>query len=294
METEEIKSKIEENGAFAVRCLMKLYEQQTTDEQNVGATVEYNNVGFNGIDGDILSSFARQVEQWKESKRYPIPLSPKQLALVQKKLPKYAGQLVNLLEQTDMNIQDYEKQNGTSDITIKGKVEKVANPKVYRYNKVKFFMQINSQQHGTVKAMIELDDFEKPSRQLAKIGDVVEIKSRIRDGWANVSLKQHYAVINKENEKSEQEELHNKVEIIRKYLNELKDNDIISTKSYSKVWDAVNEMENEVSSNLSPDVTETVTEGEKKEKETDNTNSDETPPAKHNNRLTDLISEFEG
>lgn len=44
METKEIKNKIDSNDAFAVRCLMKLYQNQTTDEQQVGATVEYNNV----------------------------------------------------------------------------------------------------------------------------------------------------------------------------------------------------------------------------------------------------------
>lgn len=289
METEEIKTKIQENGAFAVRCLMKLYEQQTNDEQNIGTTVEYNNVGFNGVDGEILSFFARQVEQWNENK-YPTPLSPKQLGLVQKKLPKYAGQLVNLLEPSDMNIQDYERQNGSSAVTIKGEVEKVANPKKYRYNKVKFFAQINSEQHGTVKAMIELDDFEHPKRELAKIGDTIEIKARLRDGWANVSLTQHYAIITKESEKSKQEEFHNKVEVIRKYLNELKDNDIVSSQSYSKVWDAMNEMENEVSDNLSPDTTETVSEGK------NDSDGDEIPqesPTKHSNKLTDLINEFE-
>jgi len=293
METEEIKNKIENNDSFAIRCLMKLYQKQTTDEQDIGATVEYNNVGFNGVDSEILSSFARQVEQWKEDKKYPTPLSPKQMALVKKKLPKYAGQLENMLEPTDINIQDYEKKESKSGETIKGIVDKVSEIKQYRYDKLKFFVKVESQKHGTIKTMIEVDDMEKPTRDIPDVGDTIEFRARVNEkGWANVSLKQQYAIIIKDKE-TKNAEITNKIKTIRKYLNELKSDDIISVSFYNKVWDTMNKLENEVVKNINTKSTETDSDNETKQETLDTTNERQQPPKKHNKGLAELLDEFE-
>jgi hypothetical protein len=86
---------------WAEHAILALYARQTQDEQRVGATKENNSVGFNGTDSVILSSFAKQIlglERWNSQKGRldkgsPKSLSPKQMAVAFKALPKYARQL---------------------------------------------------------------------------------------------------------------------------------------------------------------------------------------------------------
>lgn len=72
---------------WAVKGLVTIYEYQTADEQSCGDTREHNGVGFTGTDGEILSSFAEQVNKNR------FKGSPKQLDILFKKMPKYAKQL---------------------------------------------------------------------------------------------------------------------------------------------------------------------------------------------------------
>lgn len=81
-----LKEKLATDQRWAVRGLTRIYEFQTADEQAIGMTREYNDVGFSGVDAEILSSFAEQVLRGRT-------LSPKQMAIVFKKMPKYARQL---------------------------------------------------------------------------------------------------------------------------------------------------------------------------------------------------------
>lgn len=69
--------------------LVKVYECQTADEQAIGETMEHNGMGFNGLDAEILSSFARFYLQ----RGY---LTPKQIEICRKKMKKYAGQVTKL------------------------------------------------------------------------------------------------------------------------------------------------------------------------------------------------------
>jgi len=95
---EDIKLLIGTCDEFAVKCLKVLYDKQTEDEKQTLSTHHYNDVGFNGADAEILSSFAKQVFIWEQGNTgYQKPLSPKQMALLQKKLPKYAKQLSKFL-----------------------------------------------------------------------------------------------------------------------------------------------------------------------------------------------------
>lgn len=86
---EEFKSKLAEDAVWAERALVRLYAEQTPDEQVMQETTAKNHVGFSGTDAGILSSFAQQVQRGRH-------LSTKQLAIAFKKLPKYAGQLHRL------------------------------------------------------------------------------------------------------------------------------------------------------------------------------------------------------
>jgi hypothetical protein len=83
------RTKLADNPAWALRGLVKVYEMQTADEQEMEATTEHNGVGFTGVDGEILTSFAKQYIARGT-------LSPKQMALLYKKMPKYAKQLLTL------------------------------------------------------------------------------------------------------------------------------------------------------------------------------------------------------
>ena len=87
-----IKQKLSTNHKWAMRALIKIYEFQTADEQHYKQTSEHNKVGFTGVDANILSSFAKQV-----NKGYN--LSQKQMTIVFKKMPKYWNQILSLIPQ---------------------------------------------------------------------------------------------------------------------------------------------------------------------------------------------------
>jgi hypothetical protein len=89
---EYFAEKLRTSSAWVRRALIAIYKYQTEDEKVVGETKHHNGVGFTGADANILSSFARKL---MENERYI--LSPKQLEIAHKKLPKYAGQLVRIV-----------------------------------------------------------------------------------------------------------------------------------------------------------------------------------------------------
>ena len=86
-----IKELLAVDSRWAIRGLLAIYKYQTLEEQNVEGVVEHNGVGFTSADGEILTSFAKQVESGRT-------MSQKQMVLIHKKLPKYAGQLVRIVD----------------------------------------------------------------------------------------------------------------------------------------------------------------------------------------------------
>lgn len=85
-----VKTQLSTDPAWASRALVRLLERQTSDEQASDATCHRNGMGFTGCDANILSSFAKQVNNGRT-------LSPKQLAIAFKKLPKYANQVISVI-----------------------------------------------------------------------------------------------------------------------------------------------------------------------------------------------------
>ena len=85
-----IKNQLATNPIWAVKALVKIYERQTIDEQNSQTTKENNGIGFNGLDANILSSFAEQVNKGRN-------LSVKQMTIVYKKMPRYWKQVASLI-----------------------------------------------------------------------------------------------------------------------------------------------------------------------------------------------------
>ena len=90
---DEIKSLIEKRDDAVIKGLLKIYEYQTRDEQNSGYTKVHNRVGFSGVDGEIMSSFASFYNRNEF-------LSPKQMKIARKKMLRYAGQLAKIVNGT--------------------------------------------------------------------------------------------------------------------------------------------------------------------------------------------------
>jgi glucan phosphorylase len=86
---EYVRHQLKTNEKWAKAALLTIYEYQTKDEQLVGYTKEYNNVGFSGVDSEIMSSFAEQLinKGW---------LSPKQMAIVMKRIHRYTRQIISV------------------------------------------------------------------------------------------------------------------------------------------------------------------------------------------------------
>jgi len=88
---DKIKELLNSSDVFVERSLLVLYKRQTREERASMSTGTHNNMGFNKVDAQFLTSLASQVERskWKEGNK----LSPKQRYYARKKLQKYAKQL---------------------------------------------------------------------------------------------------------------------------------------------------------------------------------------------------------
>ena len=77
----------------AIKALLRIYEYQTAHEQAIEATVENNMVGFNHSDAKLMTALAK----WYMSRKF---FTPKQLARVKRAMPKYAGQILRLMQES--------------------------------------------------------------------------------------------------------------------------------------------------------------------------------------------------
>ena len=101
-----MKQMVATSDRWMLKALLTIYKYQTAQEQASQTTQMDNGVGFTGVDGTILSSFAEQlirrgVPALLESKEEVNALrflSPKQVPLLRKKMPKYAKQLVQIAD----------------------------------------------------------------------------------------------------------------------------------------------------------------------------------------------------
>lgn len=81
-----IKAVITTERDRAIKAMLRIYEYQTEDEKACGTVDNLNGVGFAGTDAELLTSFCKQFERRKS-------LTDKQVAILFKKIGKYAGQL---------------------------------------------------------------------------------------------------------------------------------------------------------------------------------------------------------
>lgn len=95
--TAYVRQQLSTNPVWAVKALVRIFqENQTQEEQVIEATKEDNGIGFTGTDGEILSSFAKQ--QLARG-----TLSPKQMVIVFKKMPKYHRQVIAMSNPEQLN-----------------------------------------------------------------------------------------------------------------------------------------------------------------------------------------------
>jgi hypothetical protein len=87
---EKVRDLLDKRDDAVIKGMIRIWEHQTAYEKKVKATTDHNNVGFTGVDGDIMCSF---VDFYKKNGF----LSQKQLTLARKKMRKYAGQLVKII-----------------------------------------------------------------------------------------------------------------------------------------------------------------------------------------------------
>jgi hypothetical protein len=93
-----IQENMRDNDQWLYRGLLAIFDRQTAEEQNTESTREDNGVGFSGVDGQILTSFAKQVERWNADRnpRFNSPLSPRQVTICRRKMSKYGMQLARI------------------------------------------------------------------------------------------------------------------------------------------------------------------------------------------------------
>lgn len=90
-----LKRMLSTNDVWAKKALVRIYGFQTNTEKHLQSTREFNEVGFTGVDGEILSSFAEHflTKGW---------LSPKQMVILRKKMQKYWRQIWNISDQAKL------------------------------------------------------------------------------------------------------------------------------------------------------------------------------------------------
>jgi hypothetical protein len=84
---EVLQGKLRTDTRWAQRALLAIYRNQTEDEKVAADVKHHNSMGFRCMDSIILTSFANQLQQRGS-------LSPKQMSVVHKLMPKYARQLM--------------------------------------------------------------------------------------------------------------------------------------------------------------------------------------------------------
>jgi len=82
-----LKNKLSTSETWAKRALIKIYDNQTIEEQCSGETHLLNGIGFNGADAEVLTSFAK----YYKASNY---LSDRQLRILFRMMPKYWGQIL--------------------------------------------------------------------------------------------------------------------------------------------------------------------------------------------------------
>lgn len=84
-----LRDTLSRNKKAAIQALLTINRLQTESERTLGVALRSNGVGFTGYDAPILSSMAIQLSRHGN-------LSPKQMEVVHRLIPRYATQLLRV------------------------------------------------------------------------------------------------------------------------------------------------------------------------------------------------------
>lgn len=86
---ELVRDFLKVSDAWVVKGVSTIYKLQTEAEKVSETTTEDNGVGFNSLDAELLSSFAKGINKYGS-------LTPGQMVWARKKMLKYSGQLAKI------------------------------------------------------------------------------------------------------------------------------------------------------------------------------------------------------
>lgn len=86
---EEIIALIEKNNIFVEKCIIKIYERQTADEQENSSTEHNNGIGFSGVDAKTMTYYANYILSGRH-------LTGEHLEKARKRIKKYKRQLTEI------------------------------------------------------------------------------------------------------------------------------------------------------------------------------------------------------
>ena len=89
-----IRERLERSDKWVIEAVLRIFEYQTAEEQNNHSTHEDNGVGFNGVDAELLSSYAVFAKRTGT-------LTKGQMVYARKKILKYSGQLAEIANRKD-------------------------------------------------------------------------------------------------------------------------------------------------------------------------------------------------
>lgn len=90
---ELVRERLARYDVSVVKAVSAIYAHQTDAEKHTHVTKEDNGVGFNGVDAELLSSFAEFIERNGT-------LTQGQMVYARRKILKYAGQLAKIANGT--------------------------------------------------------------------------------------------------------------------------------------------------------------------------------------------------
>lgn len=89
-DSDKIRTLLLSDSQFLIRAAKKVFQYQTDFEKQNEITQNTNNVGFNCFDAKTLTSLIK----FHESKGF---LTEKQILVMKKKMTKYSGQIVRII-----------------------------------------------------------------------------------------------------------------------------------------------------------------------------------------------------
>jgi len=90
-----LKSRLGCDPNWAKRALFLIWSRQTAVEKESQITSDENGVGFGKFDAEILSSFAEQLSDSGS-------LSPKQMNVLFRRIPRYWKQILSMIDQSKL------------------------------------------------------------------------------------------------------------------------------------------------------------------------------------------------